>query len=196
MNIYVKEFFAETRDAAVNLAVDYYKVDAGELEVRELPATTQVDGLTDRSCFLISVAGMENVEAPRSERSERSGRGDRDRGRGDRDRGRGERSDRGGRGRRDRDRGRGRDGRSGDRGGERRGRRPRGDKPEGVDHEQLESIAHKAAMEVKIGGEAITLEPMNSKERWVVHNYLKDVEGVSSESEGEGQEKRIRVSPE
>ncbi len=192
MNIYVKEFFAETRDAAVNLAVDYYKVDAGELEVRELPETTKVDGLTDRSCFLISVAGMENVEAPRSERS---GRGDRDRGRGDRDRGRGDR-DRGRGDRGGRDRGRGRGDRGGDRGGDRRGRRPRSDKPEGVDHEALESIAHKAAMEVKIGGEAITLEPMNSKERWVVHNYLKDVEGVTSQSEGEGQEKVIRVSPE
>jgi predicted RNA-binding protein Jag len=39
------------------------------------------------------------------------------------------------------------------------------------------------------------LDAMNSKERWVVHNYLKDVPGVTSVSEGEGAEKRIKVIP-
>lgn len=42
-------------------------------------------------------------------------------------------------------------------------------------------------------GEPVTLEPMGSKERWVIHNYVKDVEGLTSVSEGEGREKRVRV---
>jgi predicted RNA-binding protein Jag len=36
---------------------------------------------------------------------------------------------------------------------------------------------------------------MNSRERWVVHNALKDERGVRSESEGEGPRKRVRISP-
>jgi predicted RNA-binding protein Jag len=44
-------------------------------------------------------------------------------------------------------------------------------------------------------GEAEILESMNSKERWVVHNYLKSVDGVTSASEGEGAAKRVKILP-
>ena len=37
--------------------------------------------------------------------------------------------------------------------------------------------------------------PMNSRERWFVHNALKDERGVRSESEGEGARKRVRIFP-
>jgi predicted RNA-binding protein Jag len=49
---------------------------------------------------------------------------------------------------------------------------------------------------VKKSGTPETLSYMNSKERWVVHNYLRDVPGVTSVSEGEGAEKRLKIIPE
>jgi predicted RNA-binding protein Jag len=36
---------------------------------------------------------------------------------------------------------------------------------------------------------------LNSRERWVVHNALKDVSGVSSESVGDGRLKRVKIVP-
>jgi hypothetical protein len=179
------------------MASTHYGVGSGELEVRELSAAAGISGLGDRSCFLIWIAGQEQAE-PRREardggerssgdgrRRDRGGRGGRDRGDRDRDRGRG--------GNRDRDRGRDR----GDR-GERRAERPgdrRGDRPEGVDEVRLETLAREAAERVRRSGEPEILESMTAKERWVVHNFLKDIEGVTSASEGEGASKRVKILP-
>ena len=186
--VYKKEFFAQTREQALSMAARHFEVDPERLEVSELPL--DVVGMGDRKCFVVSIEGtadQQPQEQPREERGRRESRdrGPRDRDRdGDRGRGRG----RGG----DRDRGRGGD-RS--RGGSRQ-RAPRGDRPEGVDHERLERQAREAAEKVKSSGQPVTLPWMNSKERWVVHNYLKDVEGVTSVSEGEGAEKRLKIIPE
>jgi hypothetical protein len=191
----VKEFFAGSRDEALSMAATHYGVGWGELEVRELPATLGISGLAGRSCFLVWIAGQAQ-EAPRQRGSresappaERSGEGrrrDRDRDRGRGGRGRGERG-----GRRPERGGRERDG---DRHAERRGGERRGP-PQGVDEARLESIALEAAERVKRSGEPEILESMTAKERWVVHNFLKTVEGVTSVSEGEGASKRVKIIP-
>jgi spoIIIJ-associated protein len=56
-------------------------------------------------------------------------------------------------------------------------------------------MAREAAEIVRRSGEPELLRPMNSRERWVVHNTLKDERGVRSESEGEGPRKRVRITP-
>lgn len=197
----VKEFFAGSRDEAISMATTHYGVGRDGLEVREIPAAAGILGLGDRSCFLIWIAGEENSAPPRREARDGGG-GSRERGgdsrRGDRgDRGRG--AARGGRGGGDRDRPRGGDrdrGRSGggDRGAERSNDR-RGDRPEGVDEVRLEGIAREAAERVRRSGEPEILESMTAKERWVVHNFLKDIDGVTSASEGEGASKRVKILP-
>jgi predicted RNA-binding protein Jag len=40
------------------------------------------------------------------------------------------------------------------------------------------------------------MRDMNSRERWVVHNTIRDIEGVRSESIGEDPSKRVKVLPE
>jgi predicted RNA-binding protein Jag len=132
------------------------------------------------------------VVLTRAERSSRDagrrrGSGDRDRERGGRDRG--ERSDRG------RERGRDRD--RGDRGGDRdRGgeRRPAGGDAGAAREAELEGVARKAAEEVQRTGEERFLGPMSSRERWVIHNTVKDISGVTSESVGDGSHKRVRIA--
>jgi predicted RNA-binding protein Jag len=127
-------------------------------------------------------------------RVELAGRG-RDR---DRDRGRGN-------GRRDRPDDRGRDGRR-ERGGRRdRGRggrdRGRGRRDEAVGREagpenpELQQRALESGRRALETGEATTLEEMNSRDRWVVHNALKELEGIESESVGEGRLKRVKIYP-
>ena len=191
----VKEFFAGSRDEAISMASTHYGVGGSELAVREVPADAGILGLGDRSCFLIWIAGQEQGGAPRREARDRDGGS----GGGDRGDGRRRERGRGGRGRGDRDRERGGDrgdrGRDrGDRGGE-RSREPRGDRPEGVDEARLEALAREAADRVRRSGEPEILESMTAKERWVVHNFLKEVEGVTSASEGEGASKRVKILP-
>ena len=174
----VKEFFAESREAALAMASTHYGVDSDELEVREVPKSLEISGLGERSVFLIWQRG---AKPPKSEppREDRRGRGrDRDRGRD-----RGPRPGFGGQ----------RDSDEDDR--RRRRREPRGDRPEGVDDERLENLAREAAERVRRSGEAEILESMSSKERWVVHNYLRTEDGVASESEGEGPAKRVKIVP-
>ena len=105
--------------------------------------------------------------------------------------------ERGGRDSRDGQRGRGRDSRGGGGGGERGGeRRPRRD-PEDrdIDEGELERLAQDSARIARDTGESQLLPPMNSRERWFVHNALKDERGVRSESEGDGARKRVRIFP-
>ncbi len=133
-----------------------------------------------------------NAEVP--VRVDLAGRGpDRGRGRGDgrRDRGgergRDGRRDRGGRsdrGRGGRDRGRGhRDDSHG---------REAGAGPENPELQQRALASGRRALET---GVATTLEEMNSRDRWVVHNALKELDGIESESVGEGRLKRVKIYP-
>lgn len=64
-----------------------------------------------------------------------------------------------------------------------------------IDEVALERMAREAAEIVRRSGEPELLRPMNSRERWVVHNTLKDERGVRSDSEGEGPRKRVRITP-
>ena len=93
----------------------------------------------------------------------------------------------------------GRDGRDRDRRGPRRDdrgpRRERDGEDRDIDEAELERLAKDVARSVRETGEAELLPPMNSRERWFVHNALKDERGVRSESEGDGARKRVRIFP-
>lgn len=124
------------------------------------------------------------------DRGGRSGRGERgggDRGGRREERGRGGRGGGGGGGDRGGDRGRpeARGGRGGDRGG-----------LDDQEREAVEQYAREAAEEVVRTGEPKVLRDMNSRERWVVHNTVRDIEGVRSESIGEDPSKRVKLLPE
>lgn len=83
--------------------------------------------------------------------------------------------------------------RDGNRGGRPDARRDSDDRD--IDEVALERMAREAAEIVRRSGEPELLRPMNSRERWVVHNTLKDERGVRSESEGDGPRKRVRITP-
>jgi predicted RNA-binding protein Jag len=88
--------------------------------------------------------------------------------------------------------------RGGGRDGGRRDDRPRGGRDSDdrdIDEAELERLAKDSARDVRDSGEPKLLPPMNSRERWFVHNALKDERGVRSESEGEGARKRIKIFP-
>jgi hypothetical protein len=92
----------------------------------------------------------------------------------------------------------GRDGRRDQRGDGRRGERPsrgRDGEDRDIDEVELERLAHDAAKTVRESGQPELLPPMNSRERWFVHNALKEERGVRSESEGEGARKRVKILP-
>lgn len=59
----------------------------------------------------------------------------------------------------------------------------------------LETMAQSAAQQVKLSGRSFRLPPLSSFERRVVHLALVDEEGVVTESEGEGRERRVVVKP-
>ncbi len=203
----VREFAAETRDEAISRAASYFGLAEAELDYKAVEEETPVSGLGTRVLV---------IAAPKGRLQMRSGgdgrRGDRDRnGRGrDRDRDRGDRGrdgDRGRGGERTRGRG-GRDRERGDRGG--RGPRERGDRGRGggdrdrdrdqdrpltEEERELEKMAQEAARHVRDDGEPQLLPAMSSKERWVVHNALKDESGIRSESEGDGPVRRVKILP-
>ena len=139
---------------------------------------------------------QDSRESRGGSREPRGRDGGRGRGRGgDRDRGRG--GDRGG----DRGRGGERGGRGGGGGGGRDRDRDRGDRggaraAASGEESELEAMARRSAEEVRRSGEAKTLAPMSSRERWVVHNAIKDIAGVNSQSIGEGDQKRVKIFPE
>lgn len=57
----------------------------------------------------------------------------------------------------------------------------------------LLETARKAAEEVRTGGEPAVLEPLNSYERFLVHNALKEDPGIRTSSRGEGALKQIII---
>jgi spoIIIJ-associated protein len=78
--------------------------------------------------------------------------------------------------------------------GRREGRsRERGDRES---DDALEAMAREIAEEVSKTGEPKLLRPMNSKERWVVHNAIKDMQGLRSQSIGDGRQRRVKIEPE
>lgn len=59
---------------------------------------------------------------------------------------------------------------------------------------ELAKIANEAAEEIKAGAESVALAPMGAYERKIVHDAIADL-GLESESEGEGANRHIVVSP-
>jgi spoIIIJ-associated protein len=61
--------------------------------------------------------------------------------------------------------------------------------------DQLGQMAQKLAQRVKAEGKIITFDPMNARDRRVVHMALKDYPGVRTESDGEGPDRRVQIIP-
>ncbi len=59
----------------------------------------------------------------------------------------------------------------------------------------LEEMAKEVADRVKESGAEEELKPMNPADRRIVHMTLKEIEGVDTESRGEGHNRRIVVKP-
>ncbi|MEE8558165.1 MAG: R3H domain-containing nucleic acid-binding protein [Myxococcota bacterium] len=59
--------------------------------------------------------------------------------------------------------------------------------------ERLEELARERAREVMERGEEVLLPPMNSRDRWIVHDTLKTMTGVRTESVGDGRLKRVKI---
>lgn len=60
--------------------------------------------------------------------------------------------------------------------------------------DNLRSMAHRIAQQVRDSGRAIMLEAMPPNERRIVHMALADFDDISTESEGEGDQRRVVVS--
>jgi len=65
----------------------------------------------------------------------------------------------------------------------------------GAREEELRRRAERAADQVAASGEAMLLEPLSSADRRIVHLVLVEDPRVTTQSEGFGAEKRIRISP-
>ncbi len=62
--------------------------------------------------------------------------------------------------------------------------------------ERLQALAARSAEKARKTGEIVELNPMSAHDRRVVHMALAEMEGVSTRSEGEGDERHILVVPE
>lgn len=60
----------------------------------------------------------------------------------------------------------------------------------------LTALAKNSAAEVLETKKSVELEPMPAYERRIVHITLEKIEGIKSESVGEGEERRIVIKPE
>jgi spoIIIJ-associated protein len=61
--------------------------------------------------------------------------------------------------------------------------------------DQLAEMARKLGERVASEGKIITFDPMNARDRRIVHMALKDVPGVRTESNGEGADRRVQIIP-
>lgn len=61
--------------------------------------------------------------------------------------------------------------------------------------DELRGLAERAAEEVVACGEPVLLEPLSAADRRIIHLALVDDARVTTESQGLGAEKRIRISP-
>lgn len=59
----------------------------------------------------------------------------------------------------------------------------------------LEELAREVAARVKDSGAEEELKPMNPADRRIVHMALRDIEGITTESRGDGHDRRIVVLP-
>lgn len=59
--------------------------------------------------------------------------------------------------------------------------------------QSLTGLAQRMAERVVSTGQAVTMEPMPASERRIVHLALRDYEGVTTESIGEGDERKVTI---
>jgi predicted RNA-binding protein Jag len=192
-------------DGAITVRVSAPGLD--ELIRRDPAVAPSLSHLAERAAQKFLGDAMEaRVEVVREQRESRESRGGGGgRGRDGRGGGRGERSEGRGRprdgreGREGRD-SRGRRGGRGDRGdrGDRGNARERGGRSDGdVPRDpELEQKARDTAERVRDSGQEVTLPAMSSRDRWIVHNAIRDIAGVTSTSVGEGDQKRVKILPE
>ncbi len=60
---------------------------------------------------------------------------------------------------------------------------------------ELELMAQKAADRVQTSRVPFVFDPMNAQDRRIIHNAIVDFEGVRTESEGDGQMRRVKILP-
>ena len=60
---------------------------------------------------------------------------------------------------------------------------------------RLKEMVAKAGMKVKESGQAVSLAPMSSYERRLCHMAISEIEGVMTESEGEGEDRHVVIKP-
>lgn len=61
--------------------------------------------------------------------------------------------------------------------------------------QELELMAQKAADKVKMTKVPFVFDPMNAQDRRIIHTALVDIQGIRTESEGDGQMRRVKVLP-
>ena len=61
--------------------------------------------------------------------------------------------------------------------------------------DQLAEMAKKLGERVAAEGKIITFDPMNARDRRIVHMALREVTGVRTESSGEGPDRRVQIIP-
>jgi spoIIIJ-associated protein len=61
--------------------------------------------------------------------------------------------------------------------------------------EQLAAMAAKLAERVAAEGKIVTFDPMNPRDRRVVHMAVRDIVGVRTESNGNGHDRRVQIIP-
>ncbi|MDY6795613.1 MAG: R3H domain-containing nucleic acid-binding protein [Actinomycetota bacterium] len=61
--------------------------------------------------------------------------------------------------------------------------------------QKLRAYAERMADKAATGKRPIRLEPMTPRERKIIHDTIKDIDGVKSKSEGEDPERRVVITP-
>ena len=61
--------------------------------------------------------------------------------------------------------------------------------------ESLVELAMRLSEKARETGQVIALNPMSARDRRTIHMTLKDVNGVTTQSEGEGEERRLLIVP-
>ncbi len=61
--------------------------------------------------------------------------------------------------------------------------------------DQLAEMAEKLGERVAKEGKVITFDPMSARDRRIVHMALREFEGVRTESNGEGPDRRVQIIP-
>lgn len=61
--------------------------------------------------------------------------------------------------------------------------------------EAIQGMAHRTARRATREGRTVDMPPMNPAERRVVHLFLKDNPNVTTDSQGMGDDRRVRISP-